>query len=186
VSKKENKSELTYWNFVAIDGLIKNQLEHDAISLSVSACPRLIFATRFMRCPCCLSVYRPLIFFVFCAVRVLSNTGDLSFPPSLLHFSYARLRKNEKQKELRHIGNIASSSIVTSVTWHRTAWYGPATVCRTALSVTVQEHSIAYCRCREAVELFRFLLSPYSLVGSCNSVQNCRETTWTFQSGLYL
>jgi hypothetical protein len=36
--------------------------------------------------------------------------------------------------------------------------------------VTVQEHSIAYCRCREAVKLFRFLLSPYSLIGTCNSV----------------
>jgi hypothetical protein len=37
-----------------------------------------------------------------------------------------------------------------------------------ALFVTKQEHSIAYCRCREAVKLFRFLLSPYSLVGTCN------------------
>jgi hypothetical protein len=39
--------------------------------------------------------------------------------------------------------------------------------------VTVQEHFIAYCRCRETVKLFRFLLSPYSLIGTCNSVQNC-------------
>jgi hypothetical protein len=30
VSKKENKSELTYWNFVAIDGVIKNQLDRRA------------------------------------------------------------------------------------------------------------------------------------------------------------
>jgi hypothetical protein len=37
-------------------------------------------------------------------------------------------------------------------------------VCRTALFMTVQEHYIAYCRCREAVKLFRFLLSPYSLI----------------------
>jgi hypothetical protein len=46
-------------------------------------------------------------------------------------------------------------------------------VCRTALVVTVQEHFIAYCRCRDAVELLRLLLSPYSLVGTGNSVQNC-------------
>jgi hypothetical protein len=39
------------------------------------------------------------------------------------------------------------------------------------LSVTVQEHFIAYCRCREAVKLFRFLLSPYSLIGTCNSAE---------------
>jgi hypothetical protein len=31
-------------------------------------------------------------------------------------------------------------------------------VCRTAFLVSVQEHFIAYCRCREAVKLFRFLL----------------------------
>jgi hypothetical protein len=30
-----------------------------------------------------------------------------------------------------------------------------------------------YCRCREDVKLFRLLLSPYRLVGACNSVQNC-------------
>jgi hypothetical protein len=36
---------------------------------------------------------------------------------------------------------------------------------RTAPFVTVQEHFIAYCGCREAVKLFRFLLSPYSLIG---------------------
>jgi hypothetical protein len=38
--------------------------------------------------------------------------------------------------------------------------------------VSVHEHSVAYCRCREAVKLFRFLLSPYRLIGTCNSVQN--------------
>jgi hypothetical protein len=27
MSKKENKTELMYWNFVAIDGVIKNQLD---------------------------------------------------------------------------------------------------------------------------------------------------------------
>jgi hypothetical protein len=36
-------------------------------------------------------------------------------------------------------------------------------VCRTALFVTVQEHFIAYCMCREAVKLFRFLLSAYKV-----------------------
>jgi hypothetical protein len=36
-------------------------------------------------------------------------------------------------------------------------------VCRTALFVTVQEHFIACCRCREVVKLFRVLLSPCSL-----------------------
>jgi hypothetical protein len=44
---------------------------------------------------------------------------------------------------------------------------------RRALFITVQKHSTAYCRCREAVKLWRFLLSPYSLIGTCNSVQNC-------------
>jgi hypothetical protein len=45
--------------------------------------------------------------------------------------------------------------------------------------MAVQEHFIAYCRCREAVNLFRFLLSPYSLIGTCNSVQICtfRDST---------
>jgi hypothetical protein len=28
VSDKENKRELTYWNFVVIDGIIKNQLDN--------------------------------------------------------------------------------------------------------------------------------------------------------------
>jgi hypothetical protein len=50
--------------------------------------------------------------------------------------------------------------------------------------VSVQEHFIAYCRCREAVKLFRFLLSPYSLIGTCTSLQNCtfRDCTGTFYS----
>jgi hypothetical protein len=43
--------------------------------------------------------------------------------------------------------------------------------------MTVQEHFIAYCRYREAVKPFRFLLSPYSLIGTCNSVQNCTFVT---------
>jgi hypothetical protein len=30
VRKKENKNELTYWNFVAIDGTIRNQLDRCA------------------------------------------------------------------------------------------------------------------------------------------------------------
>jgi hypothetical protein len=41
---------------------------------------------------------------------------------------------------------------------------------------------IIYCRCGEAVKLFRFLLSPYSLIGTCICVQNCsfRDCTGTF------
>jgi hypothetical protein len=35
-------------------------------------------------------------------------------------------------------------------------------------------YSIAYCRCRVAVKLFRFLLSPYSLIEIHDSMQNCR------------
>jgi hypothetical protein len=45
-------------------------------------------------------------------------------------------------------------------------------VCRTALFVTVQEHFIAYCRRREAVKLFRFLLPPYSLTRTRNNGEN--------------
>jgi hypothetical protein len=50
--------------------------------------------------------------------------------------------------------------------------------------VSVQGQFKAYCRRREAVKLFRFLLSPYSLIGTCNSVQNCtfRDCTGTFYS----
>jgi hypothetical protein len=44
---------------------------------------------------------------------------------------------------------------------------------RTALFMTVREKYIAYCWCRGFVKLFTFLLSPYSLVGTCSSVQNC-------------
>jgi hypothetical protein len=35
------------------------------------------------------------------------------------------------------------------------------------LPETVQEHFIAYCSCKKAVKLFRFLLSPYSLAETC-------------------
>jgi hypothetical protein len=42
----------------------------------------------------------------------------------------------------------------------------PATKLFTNFFVTVQEHFIAYCRCREAAKLYRFLLSPYSLMGT--------------------
>jgi hypothetical protein len=38
--------------------------------------------------------------------------------------------------------------------------------------LSLQEHFIVYCTCREAVELFRLLLSPHSLSGAWNSVQN--------------
>jgi hypothetical protein len=38
--------------------------------------------------------------------------------------------------------------------------------------VTVQEHVIVYCRCRGALKLFRFMLPPYSSIGTCNNVQN--------------
>jgi hypothetical protein len=58
-------------------------------------------------------------------------------------------------------------------------------MCRTALFVTVQEHSIAYCRCREAIKLFRFLLSPYSLIGTCNNVQNS-TSHWPAEMGIRL
>jgi hypothetical protein len=56
---------------------------------------------------------------------------------------------------------------------HRTAWRAPATVCRTAIDVAVQEHSISYCRCREAVKLFIFLPSLYSLIGISKNMLNC-------------
>jgi hypothetical protein len=46
-----------------------------------------------------------------------------------------------------------------------------AAMCRTKLYV--HEHSIAYCRCREAVKLFRLLLPPYSLVETC--ITMCRS-----------
>jgi hypothetical protein len=36
--------------------------------------------------------------------------------------------------------------------------------------VAIQEYFAACCRCIEAVKLFRFLLSPYMLVETCNSV----------------
>jgi hypothetical protein len=50
------------------------------------------------------------------------------------------------------------------------------------LLLVIQEQFTAYCKCTEAAKLFRFLLSPYSLVGTCNSVQNCtfRDCTGSF------
>jgi hypothetical protein len=39
--------------------------------------------------------------------------------------------------------------------------------------MTLQEHFIAYCRYTEAVKLFRFMLSLYSLIWTCSNVQNC-------------
>jgi hypothetical protein len=47
------------------------------------------------------------------------------------------------------------------------------------LFVTLQEHFIAYCKCREVVKLFRFLLSPYSVTKTCNNVQNCAFRDYT-------
>jgi hypothetical protein len=45
--------------------------------------------------------------------------------------------------------------------------------------VDVRGHFIAYCRCRQAVKLFRFLLLPYCLIGTCNSVQNSTFRDYT-------
>jgi hypothetical protein len=39
--------------------------------------------------------------------------------------------------------------------------------------VTVGQHLIYYCRCKEAIKLVRFLLSPYSLIRACDGVQDC-------------
>jgi hypothetical protein len=44
--------------------------------------------------------------------------------------------------------------------------------------VTVQEHFIAYCRCREAVKLFWFLLSQYSLMGICKIAFFVDQRKW--------
>jgi hypothetical protein len=35
---------------------------------------------------------------------------------------------------------------------------------------TCNSAELPYCRCREAMKLFMFLLSPYSLIGTCYSV----------------
>jgi hypothetical protein len=43
--------------------------------------------------------------------------------------------------------------------------------------MVVQEQFIACCRCREAIEPFRFLLSLHSQIGPCNNVKN-----WTFMT----
>jgi hypothetical protein len=59
-------------------------------------------------------------------------------------------------------------------------------VWRTALFMTVQEHCKAYCRHRETVKLFRFLLSPYSLIGTLNSVENCTFRWPTEMTGYLL
>jgi hypothetical protein len=48
-------------------------------------------------------------------------------------------------------------------------------MCKTALFVIVQAHFIAYCRRREAVKLFRFLLSPYRLIESFNNIHSRDE-----------
>jgi hypothetical protein len=39
-----------------------------------------------------------------------------------------------------------------------------------ALFMTEQEHFIPHCRCKVAVKIVRFVLSVYSLTGTCNSV----------------
>jgi hypothetical protein len=43
--------------------------------------------------------------------------------------------------------------------------------------MVAQEQFIACCRCREAIEPFRFLLSLHSQIGPYNNVQN-----WTFMT----
>jgi hypothetical protein len=48
---------------------------------------------------------------------------------------------------------------------------GTAGMCTTALSVTLQEHFVAYCGCKDVAKLFMFLLSLYSLGG----LQECEE-----------
>jgi hypothetical protein len=39
--------------------------------------------------------------------------------------------------------------------------------------VIVKKHSTVRCRYREPVKLFRFLLSPHRLIGTCNNEYNC-------------
>jgi hypothetical protein len=48
--------------------------------------------------------------------------------------------------------------------------------------VTVEIYFGGYCMRREAVKPFRFLLPPYSLIATCNNVQNCtfRDCSGTF------
>jgi hypothetical protein len=38
------------------------------------------------------------------------------------------------------------------------------------LFMTVKEYFIVYCGCREAVKLFLLLLSPNSLIKTCNNI----------------
>jgi hypothetical protein len=42
----------------------------------------------------------------------------------------------------------------------------------TGTFVSEQSHFLAYCRCTDAVKLFGFHLSPYSLIGTSNNMQN--------------
>jgi hypothetical protein len=46
-------------------------------------------------------------------------------------------------------------------------------MCRTSLFMTVDEHFVACSKCKEIVKLFRFLLSPYNLIGTWKHMQNC-------------
>jgi hypothetical protein len=64
---------------------------------------------------------------------------------------------------------------------HHINWQVTATKCRTAIFVTVRKPFIGYCSFREVVKLFRFLLSPYSRIRTCNNMQNCnfRDCTGT-------
>jgi hypothetical protein len=42
----------------------------------------------------------------------------------------------------------------------------------TNVLVNIQEHFTAFCGCREIVKQFKFLLSPYSLIGTRSNMQN--------------
>jgi hypothetical protein len=101
---------------------------------------------------------------------VIPHVGSLMPAKFVTHFMvrnikiFLRIRHDLTVNSNNNNNNNNSAALVRE---------GLATVCRTALVVTVQEHCIAYCSCREAVKLFRFLLSPYSLVETCNGVQNC-------------
>lgn len=44
--------------------------------------------------------------------------------------------------------------------------------------VTVHEYFVAYCMYSEAVKLFRFLVSPYSLIETYNSAQCALGELW--------
>jgi hypothetical protein len=49
---------------------------------------------------------------------------------------------------------------------------------------TRSRHFSDCCRCREAVKLLRFLLPPYSLIGTCNSMQNCTSCSQAEKEGV--